>query len=47
MQMNFKSTGYSVKCQCGDLAKWQVIDDLGNETYLCERCFRIWEGKIK
>lgn len=44
MQMNFKSTGFNMKCQCGELAKWLVIDTL-EVTYLCERCFRIWEGK--
>lgn len=44
MKMNFKSIGFDTKCKCGELAKWQVIDDLSNALYYCERCFKKLEG---
>ena len=46
MKTNFTSIGFNTKCQCGELSKWELIDVLGNVTYVCERCFkRDWEGK--
>ena len=39
LQQNYKSTGYLIRCKCGEWAKWCVIGNDGAEIYVCERCF--------